>query len=987
MKRTIAILFTVFIFGLIVSGQNLVQNPSFENPTWDEYWVLSLVAPSSASAVATQVTSDAHEGSTSVELSNTLDKEWTYFYTDVASAPIPLLAGRSYEVRFWLKSVEEGKKVELSIFWNGSNNSQIIYNDNPDPISNPDWFMVETIITPVADFNDAYLSLGMQTDKDADKNAVGRLRFDNFSVIMIPDNSDADITAFTFPGQIIPEVIDPALGTVSIQMPFGTDLGLLAPDSIGLSRGASVSPAVGVVQDFRNPVLYSVTSQDGSTTRDWTVTVTVSPPSSATAITSFDIPELVAPVTIHGSVQLILGTVPYGTDITNLIPSIVVSRGASIDPASGVANDFTNPVTYIVVAEDGITAQDWVVAIMVEDNSETDIISFDMLELISPAIIDPALHTVTAAVPFGTDITALVPTIEVSGGATIDPASDVALDFTSPVTYTVTAEDGIEEQVWTVTVTEGLASSETDITAFTIPELASPASINNASHTVVGTVPYGTDVRALVPTIDVSLGATISPASDLAMDFSSTVSYTVTAQDGTTVHIWTVDIQILPNTATDITSFDIPELVSAATIDPALHTVVGTVPYGTDIRALVPDIEVSAGASINPLSGTSTDFSSPVSYTVTAEDGTTSMDWMISILVAPNTETDITGFSLPEQTAASTIDLLAHTVSIEVSALTDLGFLTPIISVSPGASIDPLSGVSRDFTTGAIYTVTAEDGITEQIWTVNVTLAPANTETGITSFSIPQLLSPAVIDNTLHTVEGTVAYGVDLSARVPTIAVSRGASIDPGSGVLTDLSSPVSYTVTAEDGVTTQDWVVTIHTLPNTETDITEFSFSEETGAATINPTDHTIEIEVVSGTELTSLVPTISLSPGAIVDPADGVSRDFSSSVDYLVTAEDGVSSQLWQVSVSVQIPLGVGTKDLESIRIYPNPASEFVFIELSRDTHIRMHDLMGKMCYSVDHVNGDHNINVSEFQKGIYIVSLYWDDGSLQQRKLIIQ
>ncbi|TFH19556.1 MAG: hypothetical protein E4H10_17680, partial [Bacteroidia bacterium] len=82
MKRTFAIFVILYSFGLFVSGQNLVQNPSFENlPNWDAHWVLSLTNPSTPTAVATRVTTDAHEGITSVELSNTLDKEWTYFYT------------------------------------------------------------------------------------------------------------------------------------------------------------------------------------------------------------------------------------------------------------------------------------------------------------------------------------------------------------------------------------------------------------------------------------------------------------------------------------------------------------------------------------------------------------------------------------------------------------------------------------------------------------------------------------------------------------------------------------------------------------------------------------------------------------------------------------------------------------------------------------------------------------------------------------------
>jgi len=1077
MKRTFAILWLIACLSLVVSGQNLVQNPSFENlPTWDEFWVLSLTAPSTATAVATQVTTDAHEGTTSLELSNTVNNSWTYYYTDDVNAPISLLANKKYEVRGWMRSVEEGKGAEFAIFWNGSSNSHTIYGENPDPVSNPDWFMVKDTITPLTDVNDAYLRLGLRADRAGDGSGQGRLLFDDFSVTLIPDGNETEIEGFSFPGQVLPEIIDPGLGTISIEMPFGTDLSTLAPDIIVLSAGASISPGIGEPQNFNNPVVYTVTALDGITTRNWTVTVTISPPNSASAIISFSLPELIAPATINGGVQLVLGRVPYGTDVTTLVPSIEVSPGASIDPVSGIPTDFTNPVTYIVVAENGTTSQDWVAAILVEQNTETDITSFDIPELLAPTTIDNSLHTVVGSVPFGTDLSALVPSIGVSGDATIDPVSDVVTDFSAPVIYRVTADDGTTFQDWTVTITTGPASTETDITLFSIPELAAAAIIDNSLHTIVGTVPYGTDLSALAPTIDVSTGATISPASDVARDFSSSLTYTVTAQDGTTQMDWVVSIQVLPNTATDITSFDIPELVSAASIDNLLHTVVGTVPYRTNVTALVPTIEVSPGATINPLSGASTDFSSPVAYTVTADDGTTMQDWEVSVLVAPNTETDITDFSLAEQTADATFDLLAHTVTIEVASGTNLGFLTPIISVSPGATIDPLSGVSRDFTLGAPYTVTAEDGITVQVWTVTVTLAPANTETDITVFSIPQLLGPVTIDNSLHTVIGTVAYGVDLTARVPTIGLSRGATIDPGSGTVTDLSSPVtytvtaedgtttqdwlvtiqdlpntvteitsfdipelvsaasidnllhtvmgtvpygtnvttlvptidvsagasispasdvardfssslSYTVTAEDGTTTQDWLVTIQALPNTETDITEFSFAEETGASTINRTDHTIVIEVASGTDLTSLAPTISVSPGATIDPADGVSRDFSSSVDYIVTAEDGITSQNWNVSVSQKIALDIGTRNAEAIKIYPNPATDFVFIELSRETHIRFHDLMGKLCYSEDHVNGDKTINVSNFKKGIYIVSLYWGDGSLQQRKVIIQ
>ncbi|WP_195372892.1 MULTISPECIES: PCMD domain-containing protein [Parabacteroides] len=49
-------------------------------------------------------------------------------------------------------------------------------------------------------------------------------------------------------------------------------------------------------------------------------------------------------------------------------------------------------------------------------------------------------------------LAALVPTIKVSDKATVSPASGVAQDFSSPVTYTVTSEDGIVTAKYTVSV-------------------------------------------------------------------------------------------------------------------------------------------------------------------------------------------------------------------------------------------------------------------------------------------------------------------------------------------------------------------------------------------------------------------------------------------------------------------------------------------------------------------------------------------------------
>lgn len=67
--------------------------------------------------------------------------------------------------------------------------------------------------------------------------------------------------------------------------------------------------------------------------------------------------------------------------------------------------------------------------------------------------INESAKTISAELLAGTDVTALIPTILISEGATIDPASGTAADFTNPVVYNVTDLSGTVSNKYTVTIT------------------------------------------------------------------------------------------------------------------------------------------------------------------------------------------------------------------------------------------------------------------------------------------------------------------------------------------------------------------------------------------------------------------------------------------------------------------------------------------------------------------------------------------------------
>jgi hypothetical protein len=375
--------------------------------------------------------------------------------------------------------------------------------------------------------------------------------------------------------------------------------------------------------------------------------------------------------------------VPYGTDVTALV-AYFVTTGASITvggtpQVSGTTyNNFTNPVIYTVTADDAST-QEYTVTVTVEPSTATDILTFDFNGL-SPAVtgtVNDTLHTVALTVPFATNVTNLVPTITLSAGATVSPLSGVGHDFTiKPQTYTVTAEDTSTQQAYAVTVTVAAARTDTDIVTFNFNGL-SPAvtgTVDNVSHTVALTVPFATNVTNLVPTITLSAGATVSPLSGVAHDFTTNPqTYTVTAEDTSTQQPYavTVTVAAAPSTAALITYFNIAGQSGSTTIvDGPPGTVDLTMPSGTDVTGLAPTITVSTGATVSPLSGASENFTSPVLYTVTAEDGTTTKAYTVTVTVAtPPTVTGITPSSgfLGQEELEVTITGTGFTDDLEAS--------------------------------------------------------------------------------------------------------------------------------------------------------------------------------------------------------------------------------------------------------------------------------------------------------------------------------
>src|SRR5574344_2187560 len=148
-------------------------------------------------------------------------------------------------------------------------------------------------------------------------------------------------------------------------------------------------------------------------------------------------------------------------------------------------------------------------------SSEKQLLSFGFTDSANSALpvdvvgtIDQSAHTVAVIVPYGTTVTALVATFtcsdkaSVTVGSTAQTSGTTANDFTSAVTYTVTAENGTA-QTYAVTVT-------IDVLCENI--VALPAGTNGSAGTTGSYVWFGgwpQTIEASGVTVDESTTKTI----------------------------------------------------------------------------------------------------------------------------------------------------------------------------------------------------------------------------------------------------------------------------------------------------------------------------------------------------------------------------------------------------------------------------------------------------------------------------------------------
>ncbi len=269
-------------------------------------------------------------------------------------------------------------------------------------------------------------------------------------------SSEKTITSFAIDGDTA--TID---GTnITVTLPYGDSLSELVATFQTTGKSVAVD---GIVQssgmtefNYTAPVTYTVTAED-STTQNYTLTVIVAAIDSK-AITAFSFKDATGVVrtgTINGTnIGVIM---PSGTDVTALKASFQttgqkVTVGTTVETSDVTPNNFSSPVVYTVVAANG-TTQNYTVTVTVASSSDKVMTSFSL----NGAVGQINGTSIAVALPIATDVTALKAVFKFIGqkvvvGTTPQSSESTANNFSSPVVYTVVAQDGTTQN-YTVTVT------------------------------------------------------------------------------------------------------------------------------------------------------------------------------------------------------------------------------------------------------------------------------------------------------------------------------------------------------------------------------------------------------------------------------------------------------------------------------------------------------------------------------------------------------
>ena len=82
-----------------------------------------------------------------------------------------------------------------------------------------------------------------------------------------------------------------------------------------------------------------------------------------------------------------------------------------------------------------------------------------------------------------------------------------------------------------------------------------------------------------------------------------------------------------------------------------------------------------------------------------------------------------------------------------------------------------------------------------------------------------------------------------------------------------------------------------------------------------------------------------------------------------------------------------GIGDNVVKVASVYPNPATDFVTIELDEKAIVQLVNLNGQVLIQKSFIEGQNQLSTAQLSNGLYLLQIKYEDGSSLNKKLIIE
>lgn len=374
-------------------------------------------------------------------------------------------------------------------------------------------------------------------------------------------STEADITSFTLEGKKGVFTTEGGDNIITVTLPAGTPLNDMHPQ-LQLSDYATIlapdlTGGITFVKDTKTA--FTVQAEDGKTTKTYYVVVKLSDEEKPSGAEIYTDTIMLKDANILRDLDILGKNITAGTDSTdiellldagkdtsNLMIYARLSYGATASPAldGKKGMNLSDWTTFTITSGDGTNTRTYRIKATARTQASISAFSLTIGGTVYEGVVDNKSNTITVSGVDDSNLSSTSFTPDVTLGPetlVCSPAPGLAQDFSRTVQYIVAGNEKVLSRTYTVSVLNKAGqlisgngggsdpvtpATGAKITAFSV--LGVDGVIDQSAGTITVTLPAGTNVTAVAPSVTVTAGAVVSPVSGEVVNLTAPVVYTVT---------------------------------------------------------------------------------------------------------------------------------------------------------------------------------------------------------------------------------------------------------------------------------------------------------------------------------------------------------------------------------------------------------------------------------------------------------------------------